>query len=199
MSVLAINSLLGLFNLSENVVAESVVDAIWKTIKTVEDELSLRMYFSVEPSEAKNWGARRPFGDEVSSNFPSADFELEEYCKCVATNRYTASVFHLMRVLEVGMAVLARSIGADPDNKSWETILNAIQGRLKENSVAKPEGWKDTEQFYSELSAHFRNLKNAWRNYTMHVHEKYDKERTEEISVNVRAMIKQLAAKGLRE
>jgi hypothetical protein len=199
MSMLAINSLLGLFNLSENAVAESGVDAVWKTIKTVEDELPLHMYFSVEASEAKNWGAKCLFGDEVSINFPSTDFELEEYSKCVATNRYTASVFHLMRVLEIGITVLARSIGADPDNKSWETILNTIQGKLKENSVAKPEGWKETEQFYSELSAHFRNLKNAWRNYTMHVHEKYDEERTEEISVNVRAVMKQLAAKGLRE
>jgi hypothetical protein len=99
-----------------------------------------------------------------------------------------------MRVLEIGISSLSKSIGANPDNKSWEQILQGIKSKLDENSKAKPEGWKDVEQFYSEFSAHFRNLKNAWRNYTMHVHVSYDKERAEEIFIHVRSVMKGLSA-----
>jgi hypothetical protein len=52
MSVFAVNRLLGLFELSENAVADSLVDGVKRTIITVEDELSLRSYFALEQKEA---------------------------------------------------------------------------------------------------------------------------------------------------
>jgi len=128
----------------------------------IEDELSLRLYFSLEPFEARAWDANYLFGEDVSNRFPSTDFELQEETKCYATGRYTAAVFHLMRVLEVGLAALAANIGVDPENRTWEAILNGMQTKLNENTQTKPAGWKETEQFYSELMAHFRSTKNAW-------------------------------------
>ena len=37
------------------------------------------------------------------ANFPAANHEASEAGKCFATARYTACVFHLMRVMEVGV------------------------------------------------------------------------------------------------
>ncbi|MGA3373558.1 MAG: hypothetical protein ABSC48_17555 [Terracidiphilus sp.] len=163
------------------------------TATTMEDELSTRAFFSLESAESAAWNNKRAGGEDVSDKFPSTDFEFEEYSKCFAIGRYTAAVFHLMRILEIGLACLAKSIGTDPADKSWEQILNGIQVALKANSQAKPPGWRDTEQFYSEVSAQFRNLKNAWRNYTMHVRITYDKERAEEIFVHVRSLMKTMS------
>jgi HEPN domain-containing protein len=164
-------------------------------VTTIHDELSLRFFFEMEGSEYKRWVGKRVFSDTVSDRFPSTDFELEEESKCYALGRYTAAVFHLMRVLEIGLNALAVNVGADPANKSWERVLKAIQDKIEENSRLKPPDWKNTEQFYSEVSSHFRNLKNSWRNYVMHVHEKYDKERAEEVFVHVRGLMKVLATR----
>jgi len=161
----------------------------------LEDEMSVRLCFWLGASEAELWDAKRLSGEDVSDRFPSTDYELEEYAKCCAIGRHTAAVFHLMRVLEIGLSVLAVSIGADPANKSWEQILIGIQTKIDENVKLKGPSWKDTEQYYSEISAQFRNLKNAWRNYTMHVHVTYDKERTEEVFVHIRAIMKVLATR----
>jgi hypothetical protein len=160
----------------------------------LEDELSTRACFFMNSDDAELWSRNKPWDDDISDKFPSTDFELEEYAKCFAVGRYTASVFHLMRLLEIGLSALAESIGADPANRNWEQILQGIKKKLDENSGLKPPDWKKTEQRYSEISAHFRNLKNAWRNYVMHVHEKYDRERAEEIFVHVRAVMRMLAA-----
>jgi hypothetical protein len=164
-------------------------------MQMAEDELSTRSFFAMESSEAEAWDAKKLFGQDISDKFPSTDYELEEESKSFAVGRYTAAVFHLMRVLDIGLCALASSIGADPTNKSWEKILQGIQTKLDENSKATPDGWKDTEMYYSEVSAHFRNLKNAWRNYAMHGREKYDEERAEEIFVHVRAVMKILATR----
>ena len=160
---------------------------------TLEDELSARLCFLMEPSEAKAWDKKRAFGEKVSDSFPSTDFEIEEETKCYAIGRYTAAVFHLMRVVDIGLSAFAVSIGADPANKSWEKVLQQIQVKLDENSASKAPDWKETEKYYSELSAHFRTLKNAWRNYTMHGAERYDKDRCEDIFGTVRALMKALA------
>jgi len=160
---------------------------------TIEDELSTHEFFMMDSSEAKAWGRKNLYGDVVSDAFPSTDCELEEETKCYAVGRFTAAVFHLMRVADIGLCAFARSIHADPANKSWETVLKRMQDKLDENSAAKPPDWKSTEQYYSDLMAHFRSIKNAWRNYTMHGSERYSKDKAEEVFVNVRALMRGLA------
>lgn len=174
---------------------EALERGIGTLTTTLEDELSTRVYFEMEPQEVTFWNLKKGCGDRVSESFPSTDYEIEEFSKCFAVGRYTAAIFHLMRVLEIGLSSLAVSIGCDPSDKSWEKILSEIQCKLNENGSKKPEGWKAIEQFYSEVSAQFRNLKNAWRNYTMHVHVTYDKERAEEIFSHVRSVMRLLSTK----
>jgi len=169
-------------------------EEIMQLIRTIQDELSTQFFLALEAKEAKAWNSKEYFGDVVSARFPETDFELEERSKCYSVGRYTAAVFHLMRVLEIGLTATAHEIGFNPGDKSWEQTLKGMQGRLEEIGKSKPENWKQIEQHYSELMAHFRNLKNAWRNYVMHVHEKYDKEREEEIFVHVRVVMKLLAS-----
>ncbi|TCK75261.1 hypothetical protein [Acidipila rosea] len=172
---------------------DSLERAIQTVAQRLEDELEIRTFFSLEPSEAEAWKGKRIYGEEVSDKFPSTDYELEEYSKCFAVGRYTAAVFHLMRVLEIGLSALALGIGCDPKDRSWEQIIQGIQKALQTSSESKSADWKATEQYYSEITAHFRNLKNAWRNHTMHVREKYDRQRSEEVFVHVRAVMKALS------
>jgi hypothetical protein len=162
----------------------------------MEKELSARIFVIVEPDHAKYFSATAPFGDQVETAFPTAAPEIADACKCFALQRYTASVFHLMRTLEVGLNALAAATGVPFQNQSWNRIIEQIENSIRSKSSSKHgEGWKEDEQFFSEAAAHFRVLKNAWRNYAMHLHERYDEERATDILNSVRAFMRHLATR----
>lgn len=140
------------------------------------------------------------FGSGVSSQFPSAAYEIEEAAKCLAVGRSTAAVFHLMRVMEVGIYAVARCLGIpDPvkgSDKNWGKILRKIQdARLSKNNA--PNGWADpTNAAYFDAShATLDAVRNAWRNTTMHVENKYTTEEAENIFVAVRGFMMSLASR----
>lgn len=132
------------------------------------------------------------FGQQVEDAFPSVVFDISEASKCRALSRWTASVMHLMRVLEVGLGCLAKMIDLNP-NENWNTLLNQIEAELRK--VGKKTHSPEEEQFAAEAAAHFRAIKNAWRNHAMHAREKYDEERAVAIYDNVRSFMRHLATR----
>jgi hypothetical protein len=63
----------------------------------------------------------------------SASFDIEEAGKCLAFDRGTATVMHLMRVLEVGLKALAKvlQIAYAP---SWDSYIKKINTILETSS-----------------------------------------------------------------
>src|SRR5579859_3823509 len=64
-------------------------------------------------SRAKYYCDTKLFGEEVDNRLPAVATDISEAGKCFATARWTAAVFHLMRVMEVGVQELATKIGAN--------------------------------------------------------------------------------------
>jgi hypothetical protein len=120
-------------------------------------------------------------GQDVAKRFVSTAKDTEEALKCFSRGCNTACVFHLARVLEVGLRALGKSLNnpaLDPErNPSWESILKKCDDELvKPHSQRAPE-WQVDSQFFAEVSANLRAVKDAWRNPTMHVDVDYDEER----------------------
>jgi hypothetical protein len=109
--------------------------------------------------------------------FPNASFELEESGKCVALGRYTASVFHAMRMLEYGIKALAKRLDIpDPTKaaeKNWAIILSAIQGKIDELWPRQARLPNSEGAQFEALHAHLDAVRNLWRNATMHVETIY--------------------------
>jgi hypothetical protein len=112
-----------------------------------------------------------------SRAFPSASFEIEEACKCIALGRHTACVFHCMRSLERAIRALCKLLEipdpTKPAEKNWGTILDAIKKRIdekwpKNKRMSGSEG-AQLEALYVTLDA----IKNPWRNAAMHVESVY--------------------------
>lgn len=163
------------------------------------DQLDSRLFYFVAPALSRYYTEPCQFGPEVDAAFPSASPEISEAGKCFALGRYSASVFHLMRCLEVGIQCMAAPFSVDASNKNWQNVLDEIAKAVRAmNYASHGPNWKLDEQFYSEAIAHFLILKNAWRNYAMHLHERYDEERALMIFDNVRTFMRQLA-KRLKE
>lgn len=114
---------------------------------------------------------------EIRDKFPNACFEIEECSKCLALGRHTAAVFHAMRVMELGLAALARHlVTPDPvkaSDRNWGNILNAVKTKIDEKWPVKARlpGTEGTrmEALYVTIDA----VKNPWRNSTMHVERTY--------------------------
>lgn len=175
--------------------------AATRILLDIEDEAETRIFFAVDSRSAELLDDRAPFGTDVQDSIPGAAYDVEEAAKCLALERNTACVFHLMRAMESGLRLLADSLG-DPSlaperNPTWERILKRGDQELQKGFKEQAAEWRKRPQFFSEAIADIRAVKSAWRNPTMHVDKKYDEQQAKEIFNSVRAFIRHLAS-GLK-
>lgn len=164
---------------------------------TLEDEMSLRMYFCLSPEKTKYFSQTTAFGQPVGDNFPSTNYDILEANRCFALARNTACVFHLMRVLEIGLGVLARRFSVPSDHTNWHNIIEGVEKAIRgiSSDPGKPADWKEQQEFFSQAASHFMFMKEAWRNYTAHARGKYTDEEAETILINVRGFMQKLATR----
>jgi hypothetical protein len=162
------------------------------TYRTINDELSLAMLFSVKPEHAKFYDPPTSlFGQEVANKFPSTLNEIDEAGKCFALSRYTACVFHLMRILEIGIESVRKSLGI-PDpvkdaDRNWGAILRKLNDELRRRNAPPPQWPNATDkEFFAEAYASLDAVRNVWRNATTHVEKTYGEEQAEHIFAAVR-------------
>jgi len=99
---------------------------------------------------------------------------------------------HLMRALEIGLNCLASWVGVD-SNGNWNKLLNEMESKLRQ--VSRKTHSPEDEQFAAEAVIHFRAIKNAWRNHSMHAREKYDEERAVVIYDQARSFMRHLSTR----
>jgi hypothetical protein len=170
--------------------------------KTIKWEMEDRLFMYVPPARAGRYDLAEPFGPEFSKSFPSATFDSKEAGNCFACGRYTACVFHLMRVLEIGLVAFAQLFPAVPTNKeNWQQIIEKIESEIREmpKAAVKAADWKEKQEKYSQLVSSFMFFKDAWRNYTAHARGKYTEDEADAIYRNVRSFMQGLVRLGLAE
>lgn len=107
------------------------------------------------------------------------EYNMTEACKCIAFERWTASVFHLMRIVEGVTKALGAKLGIEKIwYGSWEAIIREFQKHIDSKGDKAP-----TREIYvlKEILLSFERVKDAWRNPTMHMEKKYTPEEVIEI------------------
>jgi hypothetical protein len=66
------------------------------------------------------------FGERVMTQFSSASYDIAEAGKCLALGRNTACVFHLMRVLEIGLTAFWKVFGISLPHTNWQPAVKQI-------------------------------------------------------------------------
>lgn len=156
-------------------------------------EANARLLLTISADHVKCFSGGKPlFGQAVEDAFPSASRDIAEAGNCRALERWTASVMHSMRVLEVGLGCLAKRFGVD-SGENWNKILNEIEANLR--GVSKKSEGAEAERWAAEAGTHFRFIKNAFRNHAMHPNEHYDEERAVLIYDNTRSFMRHLATR----
>lgn len=109
-----------------------VIAVLMRTLhNSVTAEISPYFYLSLDATEKQLYEQNEPlFGKEVCDKFPSAAFDIAEAGRCLALERSTACVFHLMRVVEVAIKVVSAFLGVDePKSPNWGSWLSALRGK----------------------------------------------------------------------
>jgi len=150
-----------------------------ENMKTLQDiiktELGKRLFMFVPQKQAQWYDKENAFGDKVSNAFRSAVEDIKEAGTCYATGRYTACVFHLMRVLEHGLRALAKDVELSFDVEQWYDIINKIEKEIKKaQSLPKSTEKSERLKFLSEAAKEFTYFKDGWRNYVSHNRSNYD-------------------------
>ena len=160
-------------------------------------EMMGRTFMYITAERAQHYGVSSLFGEKVGINFLSAAFDIAESGNCLDTARGTACVFHLMRVLEIGLTALGKVFGVSVEHTNWGPAIEECEKKIKNmNQDPKwrslPDG-KDQQEFYSQAISYLGVAKNAWRNYTAHARGKYTEEEADLMFRNIRAFMQKLA------
>jgi hypothetical protein len=177
-------------------------DALEQLNETITWEMEEKMFMFIPTSRSDRYGKEQAFGESVAQKFPSSSFDIKEAGNCFASASYTASVFHLMRVLESGLTAFAKLFPNVPTNKeNWQQIIEKIESEIRSLPQAsiKPPDWKEKQEQYSQVANNFMFFKDAWRNYTAHARGKYTEDEADSIYRNVRSFMQGLAKMGLQE
>ena len=162
-------------------------------IQSAKYEARSKLFLALNTSGNLLWQTEPPFGQAAQDAFPSSSTDIEEAAKCLAVERGTACVMHLMRAIEVPLKSLATSLNVGQQN-DWGSYIREIDKELGVRMKAAGKRSQD-EQFFAETSEAFERVKRAWRNRTMHVDAVYTVERAREIYDATKDFLAYLAPK----
>jgi len=155
------------------------------------DQTKGTTYFLLAPSEAELYEQWLKGWQDTANRFPTTITDIEEAGKCLAFNRFTACVFHLMRVMETGVQKFgsALNIEADLKNASWYTIMQQVTKAI-ENM------WPDKEKKarHSAAAAHLDAVRLAWRNDVMHPKATYTENEAQILWLHIRTFMQELSS-----
>lgn len=197
--VLAVDELTALFAELRRRIEEDLEESVFYQVESERVRLcfarsrsnNLTEFFIKTPEEF--------FSADVVKKFPSTAEEIAEACRCFAFGRNTACIFHLMRVLELGLTPLGAIFGVSLAHTNWAPALDQIESSIRkmsnDPSWTAQVDWRDQQEFYSQAASYFRVLKDAWRNHTAHARGRYDQSEAMDILVAVRGFMQKLATR----
>lgn len=164
----------------------------------IQDEMGEGLYVEIEPryiplcmEPGRDWA-------NVQCVFADAATDILQSSQCIAFERYTAAVFHLMRVLEHGLRDMAQRFGIKFDDRTWHPIIRDIETAIhsrKKDPKKLTEEERDNLSFYSDAAVEFKYFKDAWRNHVSHAKSAYDAGQAESIYTHVRDFMQKLATR----
>ncbi|MEA2857965.1 MAG: hypothetical protein QOC72_4 [Methylobacteriaceae bacterium] len=164
-----------------------LLDRVWETIY---DEGAEHCVFHVQPKKATFLLAAPHPWAVVITKFYEAEEDVSSALTCYAVNENTACVFHLMRVLEHGLAALAAEVGKTFNRQNWHNIIEEIELGIKDIRNGPKSAQKDDRlKFLSEAAKEFFYFKAGWRNYVSHNRGRYDENQALSTIEHVRAFM----------
>lgn len=165
-------------------------------------EFTEYLFFVVPPDRKEMYlHPEEWFSASVVEKFPDTATDVREAARCYALARWTAAVFHAMRILEHGLRWLAEAVAITPatpvELANWKNVIDQIDRKLRDMEQAPRSTQKSADlQWYSETAAQFRLFKDAWRNHVAHSRASYDNEDAAKVLTGVRDFMRHIVEKA---
>ncbi len=158
------------------------------------DDLAEPRFLAIEAGKRALYEQPEPiFGQVVFEKFPPAREDIEEAGKCVALNRNTAAVFHLMRALECAVQIVADKIGATIKDQHGRGLgWGVIAENMKPLIDAMPKGSAEQLNWY-RIQSDLAVVNRAWRVPTNHPKETYTSEQANEVFDATKTFMRELS------
>ena len=175
-------------------------DQAWVLMEIALNELDGHIFGFIPKSHGAYFAQDALFGPEVNTEFADAVVDIKEAGNCYALGRYTACVFHLMRVLEIALHKVAKDLAvtfpAAIELENWQNIIEKIESAIRDKEKLPKGTYKSEElQYYSEAAKEFRYFKDAWRNHVSHSRVEYEIHDATKIMEHVRDFMQHLATR----
>ncbi len=166
-----------------------LTDAIAQVERTIKWEMEDKLFMYIPPDRAERYDQKELLGKEVNAKFPAIQYDAVEAGNCYACGRSTATVFHLMRIMEVGVQEFGTKLGVKlAAEKNWQNVLDEINKAIK----ALDQKAQTTKEL-AAASANLYSVKLAWRNEVMHPNDTYTLEEADNLIRQVKIFMEQLA------
>jgi hypothetical protein len=117
--------------------------------------------------------AHQLFHKSIVERMEEVSDDIVEACRCFSADRFTASVFHLMRVVEYGLLEVARLAEISDPKPSWGSILDKLEKLANKTRYEDlPAPIKPNIALIRELLPRMHAIQHAWRNTMLHVENK---------------------------
>lgn len=164
--------------------------------RSIKAGLWARHFFMILPHRFEYMFPKDLLTKITFEKFPHVMYDIKEAGWCFATERFTAAVYHLMRVAEYGLVSFAGFCKIEEKHRlNWNKALNDIEKcfRDKTNPNYKAGLNKSEEQYYIESLGWLRDVKTAWRNPVSHIPRVYDEEKARGLFQTVRNLMDHLS------
>jgi hypothetical protein len=94
-------------------------------------ELQNIIFFHIDKKKDEYFQKDGLFGPEVDSAFQSCVGEIQAAGICYALEQNEACVFHLMRVLERSLGVLASKFNVPFQHDNWHNIIEQLEAKIR--------------------------------------------------------------------
>jgi hypothetical protein len=166
----------------------------------VADELNLDLLFHVPSERAHFYTYAEEMEPALANCFPLAAVEMSAAGRCLAFGEGTATVFHLMRAIDMGFRCVGASLSIPYSPGTWRAIGDAIEKKMAAKYQDKTEDWKSSEPFYASVLLDIQAISRSHRNPTMHdLERKYTEAEAEYLFTVTEHFISHLSAQGMRE
>jgi hypothetical protein len=161
--------------------------------ETVDYELVGHQFAYIAQDKTQEFLNWRHTWKRVLETFDEAEKEIDQATICFSLELYSATVFHMMRVAELGLRSLAVKIGVTLKHaielEDWNTVLVAVDRKLEELHNAPKSPVRQTElKLYSDVASHLRYMK-AWRNEMAHARCVYGEGEAKSALTRVRELL----------
>jgi hypothetical protein len=141
------------------------------------------------------------FDQKVLERFPEISDDVFDAAQCFIHYSSTACVFHLMRIVEVGVLKVARLADIQDPKPSWGAILSKLE-RLTQRTQYQdlPPSIQPHIGLIRKLLPKLHAIQHAWRNKVSHVENKLiptdaiNEEVATEVMSAVQAFMRMLAS-----